>query len=230
MADPARIHSLIAQFVADRGLDLNVSLLDAPPEQVDRSHIERIREATEYADTHIPARYIAARADHPEILTWCEALQAASSHGPAGTYLGTGPSLLLLGATGTGKTHQGYGALRHLADNGIRALWVAMTAADLYGRLQPRHGVDSETEFRAIAGAPLLLLDDVGAAKGSEWVEQINYRLINWRYERILPTLYTSNVPPKELASRLGERVASRLIEMASRVVLSGPDRRRVTR
>src|SRR5690606_7391206 len=100
-------------------------------------------------------------------------------------------------------------------------------AADLYARLRPRHGIDSETEFRAIADAPLLMVDDLGAAKTSEWVEEVNYRLINWRYDRVLPTVFTSNVLPKELKVALGERVASRLVEMADRVTLKGEDRRR---
>jgi DNA replication protein DnaC len=42
----------------------------------------------------------------------------------------------------------------------------------------------------------------------------------------MLPTLLTSNLRPAELASALGERVASRLAEMTQRVALKGTDRR----
>jgi DNA replication protein DnaC len=87
--------------------------------------------------------------------------------------------------------------------------------------------VDSEEEFRRYATARLLVIDDLGAAKGSEWVEEINYRLINHRYEHKMPTLITSNLLPKELGAALGERVTSRLVEMADRVVIEGTDRRR---
>ena len=92
--------------------------------------------------------------------------------------------------------------------------------------MRPRHGVDSETEFRAAADAGLLVLDDLGVSKNSEWVEEVNYRLVNHRYENTLPTLFTSNVRPRDLAEALGERVASRLTEMTGRVILKGADRR----
>lgn len=90
----------------------------------------------------------------------------------------------------------------------------------------PRPGVDSEQEFERYSRASLLVLDDLGAAKTTEWTEEINYRLVNYRYERDLPTLITSNVPPKQLGAAMGERVASRLIEMTSRVILAEADRR----
>ena len=55
----------------------------------------------------------------------------------------------------------------------------------------------------------------------------ITYRLINHRYEHMLPTLITTNLPTAELRTALGDRVASRLAEMTERVILTGPDRRR---
>lgn len=191
---------------------------------------ETLKAATEYADKHIPARYADAVADHPQVIEWLqEVLDQAvvASVKRVHCTVRTGPSLLILGPTGVGKTHQAFGALRLMSQTGVRCAWKAVAAADMYARLRPRHGVDSEAEFRALADSPLLLVDDLGAAKTSEWVEEVNYRLINWRYERVLPTLFTSNVRPKELSSSLGERVASRLIEMAGRVVLEGSDRRR---
>jgi DNA replication protein DnaC len=140
-----------------------------------------------------------------------------------------GPSLLLLGPTGVGKTHEAFGALRGLAERMSLSTIRAVTAADLYARLRPRAGVDAEAEFERYAAASLLLLDDLGAAKTSEWVEEVNYRLINHRYNEQLATLITSNVPAGHLGAQLGERVASRLTEMCVRVVLKGSDRRRAS-
>jgi DNA replication protein DnaC len=45
--------------------------------------------------------------------------------------------------------------------------------------------------------------------------------------DRELPTLITSNVKPADLKPILGDRVTSRLVEMTTRVVLKGDDRRR---
>ncbi|MFJ4682008.1 ATP-binding protein [Streptomyces sp. NPDC088789] len=182
------------------------------------------------ANEHIPFIYHTATADHPEVAHWANELvtttRTQSAHRILPT-VGHHRSLLLLGPTGVGKTHQAYGALRHLAPTGIRLAWTATSSANLYAALRPRAGVDSEAEFRRYAHAPLLLIDDLGAAKSSEWTEEINFRLINHRYENQLPTILTSNVTPKELSERVGDRVASRLIEMCDRVVIQGDDRRR---
>ncbi|MEW2578399.1 ATP-binding protein [Streptomyces syringium] len=178
----------------------------------------------------VPRHYRTALADHPKVVDWVRTVaetardQAARGQVPSVT---AGPSLLLLGRTGTGKTHQAYGAVRLLSGCGVRTSWVVTTGPDLYASLRPRHGVDAETEFRRYRDARLLLVDDIGAAKPSEFTEEINFRLINHRYENELPTLMTSNVEPRDMQDRLGDRVTSRLAEMCQRVVIAGTDRRR---
>lgn len=176
----------------------------------------------------IPERYQDATVTEPGVIDWVRDVVAVAAGGRTSQpVVVTGPSLLLLGPTGTGKTHQAFGALRALSLSGAACRWVFSTAADIYAELRPRPRVDSEKEFDRYAKAGLLVIDDLGAAKGSEWTEEVNYRLINHRYSHKLPTLFTSNVPPKDLGSALGERVSSRLIEMTKRVVLKGADRRR---
>ncbi|MEU8437309.1 ATP-binding protein [Streptomyces sp. NPDC029216] len=138
-------------------------------------------------------------------------------------------SALQLADARTGKTHQAYGAVRALLAAGVRLRWEAVTAADLFARLRPRPGLDAERELHTLARCPLLLLDDIGAAKGSEWTEELTYRLINHRYEYLRPTLLTTNLPIPQLRTGLGDRVASRLSEMTHRVVLDGADRRRTS-
>ena len=178
-------------------------------------------------EDRIPARYAAALATEPDIREWMAALtRSAIAARRVVVSLPAGPSLLLLGPTGRGKTFQAYGVVRGLAALGVHARWRATTAGDLYAQLRPRHGIDSEAVFGTHAGASLLVLDDLGAVKNSEWIEEVNYRLVNYRYERVLPTLFTSNLLPKELATLLGERVSSRLAEMTDRVTLKGDDRR----
>lgn len=178
-------------------------------------------------EERIPARYADALAGNPEVREWMARLtRRALTARRVVVSVTTGPSLLLLGITGTGKTHEAYGVIRGLSALGVRSRWRVVPAADLYAKLRPRHGVDSEAVFAEHAGAALLVIDDLGAVKGSEWIEEVNFRLVNYRYERMLPTLLTSNLRPAELASALGERVASRLAEMTERVALKGTDRR----
>lgn len=177
-------------------------------------------------ETATPPRYRRADATHPAVLEWADAVAADPTE--AG-------SLLLTGTTGTGKTYEAYGALRRIAAAGsthpyeIRAL----TAADMNGLLRvngsPR-GV--EEELRRLCRITLLLLDDLGSAKATEWTEETTYRLVNERYNACRPTIYTSNLPAKsadgrDLASVLGERIVSRLSEDTRVVAMVGPDRRR---
>jgi DNA replication protein DnaC len=206
------------EFLAEIGITLDDLDSDGVSGPVD------IFEATA---KRIPARYGSALISDPGVRKW---LGAVVRHAIATRRVVVsviqGPSLLLLGPTGTGKTHEAFGAIRGIAACGIRSRWVAISAADFYAKMRPRHGVDAEAEFSNVASAGLLVIDDLGAAKGSEWVEELNYRLVNHRYEHALPTLFTSNIPPPKLAEALGERVASRLTEMTVRVVLKGSDRR----
>ncbi|MFJ6568790.1 ATP-binding protein [Streptomyces sp. NPDC091292] len=183
--------------------------------------------ALELADARIPARYRRALADHSQITAWADQIAGTGRPGPGGPGIAEGPSLLIAGPTGTGKTYQAYGAVRALLSRGVRLRWEATTSADLHARLRPRAGHDAERDLQTLARCPLLLLDDLGAAKTSEWTEELTYRLINHRYEHMLPTLITTNLPTAELRTALGDRVASRLAEMTDRVILTGPDRRR---
>jgi DNA replication protein DnaC len=186
-----------------------------------RAEAERRDHRIDWVQRQIPARYAAAETDHPDLIKWADHLAALD---PDGT--DTGPSVLIVGPTGTGKTHAAYGAARRYVRTGKRFV-ACITAADLYARLRPRPGQDSEEIFERYLNAQVLLVDDLGAAKSSDWTDEINYRLFNHRYDAQLPTIVTSNAAPRDLGGIVGERVASRLAEMAQLVVLKGTDRRR---
>jgi DNA replication protein DnaC len=176
-----------------------------------------LRRAMDLADRRVPPRFRHATASHPDVAAWRDGFGESS------------PSLLIRGPTGTGKTHQAYGVIRDLAAAGVTVEWSAMTGPDMFASLRPREGADTEATFGRLANVALLLLDDIGAAKASEWTEEILFRLINHRYEAMLPGIFTSNVPAGELRDVLGARVASRLAEMCTQVALRGPDRRRTS-
>lgn len=204
-----------------------MTLVETFAPQVDTHYVEDALRRGEESLRRVPPHFQAAEVTVPEVALWTKRLVAFAVRRKVPNVL-VGPSLLLLGPVGTGKTYQAYGAVRLIVQSGAYCQWRFTTAADLYAQLRPRSGVDSEAVFREFADVKLLVLDDLGAAKSSEWVEEINYRLVNHRYEHELPTLITSNVSPRHLTEYLGERVASRLAEMTTRVVLDGSDRRRV--
>lgn len=175
-----------------------------------RKHAERV-----------PPRYADAATDLDEVYAWALAV-LDNPH--------TAPSLLLAGPTGTGKTHTGYAALRLLSESRRSTVtWRAASTAVFFGDQRPRPGQsnhDSEGMFERYAKAPVLLLDDLGAAGRTEWSEETLYRLIDHRYTHCLPSIFTTNVPHVNLAERLGERTASRLTEMCRQVPMLGGDRR----
>lgn len=172
----------------------------------------------QHADKHLPVRYANAQTSLTTLHDWVLHVLADR--------IGA-PSLLITGSTGTGKTHAAFAALRLLTEGAIACRWIATSTAALYGDLRPSGKRDTEAAFATFANAPVLLLDDLGATKNTEWTEEITYRLIDHRYVNCLPSIFTTNVPPKEFAERLGDRTASRLAEMCTRVVLEGTDRRR---
>lgn len=180
------------------------------------------------ATKRIPARYRDATITVPEVEEWVAELvaKAVEDRGKRDPIVQEGRSLLIAGSSGCGKTHAAYGAIWALAASGVRCSWRAITVADAFDLLRPSPGVDTRVEFDALARTGVLVLDDIGAAKISEWTEEILYRLINQRYEHIAPTIITTNLT--RLAPTVGDRVASRFAEMCTQVTISGPDRRRL--
>ncbi|MFD3997461.1 ATP-binding protein [Streptomyces sp. NPDC058583] len=236
-AVPERLRARLEAKLAERGINPAATLPDTP---------EPIP-ALEAAQQRIPKDYRDALVEHPDVAAWvrkvADSAVASNAGGlnpqygaPGRRRLAHGPSLLLWGNLGTGKTHQAYAAIRALTASGCGVAWHATTAADLYGDARPQAGVDLEHQLRRIVRVPLLLLDDLGAAKTSAWNEEVLFRLVNWRCQNQLPTVFTTNLPPvRELADSpsqpvlrdlIGDRVLSRLSGMCTPVRFTGPDRR----
>lgn len=183
-------------------------------------HRQRVSFALDRLAAVAPRRYVNATTSHPEVCAWADQVAADST---------TVSSLLLWGDTGTGKTHHAYGAARRIAETGpSRFGFVATTFPDLYAALRPSSASEQERDrvMNRVMTSPLVLLDDLGTTKDSEWTEEITYRVINHRYNQQLPTVVTTNHPPRKLPELMGDRVASRLIGMTTRVHLAGEDRR----
>lgn len=178
-------------------------------------------ENRKHAARGIPPRYAGATTDLDEIRQWALAVLDVPR---------TAPSLLLTGPTGTGKTHTAYAALRLLSESRRSTVaWRAASTAVFFADQRPREDVtrDRESMFEHYAKAPVLLLDDVGATKNTEWTEETLYRLVDFRYVNCLPSIFTTNLLPGSMGTRLGDRIASRLAEMCRSVVLDGDDLRK---
>ena len=133
------------------------------------------------------------------------------------------------GGVGTGKTHIAY-ALHKESVETAKVLSQFWNTTELFREIRldisrtPEEKKHIEEEL--MANRTLLILDDIGAEKISDWVLEVFYLIINRRYENMLPTIFTSNLPISELAERIGDRTVSRIVEMCKVVRVDGKDRR----
>lgn len=148
--------------------------------------------------------------------------------------------LLLYGRPGLGKTHLAIACLK-LAAHGRGLRGVFYDTRELLRRIRQSYDPVSRTTeserdvVNAVVGADLLVLDDIGAERATEWVEEMLHLIVNARYNGRRPTIFTTNYPiepPSEakhadtLLERVGFRMYSRLLEMSDFVRLEGEDYR----
>lgn len=142
--------------------------------------------------------------------------------------------LLLSGPVGVGKTHLAVAILAELVEQkGARGLFCDFT--DLLGRIQAtfvRGGDESADNILEPAReAELLVLDELGARRPTDWARDVLYGLLNTRYNRRRLTILTTNYPdsPRKpgdetLELRIGVAVRSRLYEMCDLIEMEGND------
>ena len=148
--------------------------------------------------------------------------------------------LFLLGPPGVGKTHLAVAVLRHVVAR-TRAHGLFYDTRELLRVIRATYGSDPLTRLtesdvlRPVVEADILVLDDLGAEKTSEWVEETLNYVVNSRYSERRLTLFTSNYDvaldpanpePESLQVRVGFRMFSRLHEMSEFLHLYGADYR----
>ena len=136
-----------------------------------------------------------------------------------------------------GKTHLAAAILAELVDTrGAKGLFVDFS--DLMDRIQATFGRSAEGSaediLAPIRDVELLVLDELGARRPTDFTRDVLYGVLNTRYSRKRITLVTTNfgdVPEKPggetLEVRVTTTVRSRLAEMCQLVTISGPDFRR---
>lgn len=134
-------------------------------------------------------------------------------------------TLVISGDTGTGKTHNAIAALRAIVTGRPELAWASTTHADLGDELRPRRDDSHEGALDQYLDAGLLVLDDLGAGMTTAWTTDCVQRLVDRRWTRRMPTIYTTNLGADQLRDAVGDRVVSRLGD-ATHVNLGGNDRR----
>jgi DNA replication protein DnaC len=144
------------------------------------------------------------------------------------------PAFITGRGTGIGKTHLGVGFLRVEIINNDEKAGLFLRAVDLFREIRNTFSqsavMDEEGILKIYGSIPFLILDDLGAEKVTEFVQQTLYDLIDRRYSGCLDTLITSNLSLDELAQHYGshgDRLASRIAGMGPTLKLKeGKDRR----
>lgn len=212
------------------------------------TRVVTLNERLHYAG--VPVRFQACRLDGyrvpPGSAKALAAAQGLATPGEAGTVLSGGP--------GTGKTHLAVGilaarlmgwleaypeAIREVARPGPDGLpvtaWAGRPPLELRFMVVPTfldrlraviRYADRDDPLPALFDVDLLVLDDLGREKVTDWASERLYVLVNERYNRRRPTIVTTNYSPDELASRGYDALISRLVEGAAVVLLTAADYR----
>ncbi len=160
------------------------------------------------------------------------------------------PGLLLCGDTGTGKTHLAVAALKVIIDKGHQGIF--FDYQNLLDRIRSSYdktsGSSDKETYRSAMDAEVLLLDDLGSHRVTEWVEDTVTSIVTYRCNHKKPLIATTNLSPddtgsiayttpggsdvhrKSLREAIGERARSRLFEMCRVVRMPSVEDYRVKR
>jgi DNA replication protein DnaC len=155
-----------------------------------------------------------------------------------------GRGLLITGSIGVGKTHLAVGLLLALVgERGAQGLFYDYR--ELLKQIQHSYNPQvNSTELdvlKPVFDAEVLVLDELGAQKPTDWVWDTVALILNTRYNDKRTTIITTNYPDlapagmgltttqrsareETLGDRIGERMRSRLAEMCVRIEMNGAD------
>ncbi len=149
---------------------------------------------------------------------------------------------LLIGKPGTGKTHLLWAMRREVLHQARTNKFTNWTGVKLLGKEvkiimesstqilhRIRQGISDNTSDAVLdetQEAHILMIDDFGVEKISDWVCEQMFLIMDYRLVGGMPTAVSTNLSMGEIAANYGERIVSRLFEMCHKIEITGDDRR----
>ncbi len=146
--------------------------------------------------------------------------------------LGTKYGLMFYGHAGSGKTHLAVAITKKIIEEKqvlVKFVRIVDLLLEIRKTFDENESWKAENEsdlLRKYTFTPLLILDDIGSEKTTDWVRQVLYQIIDERWIEQKPIIVTSNLTLDELEGRLGERIASRIAGMTKLIEMQSHDYR----
>jgi DNA replication protein DnaC len=158
--------------------------------------------------SRIEPKYRDAEPRHQISVQWLADYRAGKRH-----------NLVIIGDIGVGKTWEANALARLLLAEDFVPVTIVSTA-DMIEVMKPNaDGVSDEGQFKV---APVLVLDDLGAERLTEFAGSKLCELLDYRMRKLLPTIVTSNLLPKLISERYDGRTFRRIFEGAAMLVITG--------
>lgn len=145
-------------------------------------------------------------------------------------YQKEGKGLFLYGNVGTGKTHLACAIIDLIANLHYKEIYdkfIFVSAIEMLQEIRDSYKYTDGDDFReSFKECALLVIDDLGTGKVTDWSSEIFYNIIDSRYSNLKPTIITTNLNIEEFKKRTDERLASRIFEMCKGVKFEGEDYR----
>ena len=137
-------------------------------------------------------------------------------------------NLLLIGNTGTGKTHISSAIAREIISRGYDVIYdSAQNILSDFDNDQFRRRYDDEPKSTKYLECDLLIIDDLGTEFSTQFSVSCLYNLLNTRQNRALATIISTNLSPEDLSRKYEDRIYSRIIGNGTRILaFVGADRR----